>query len=145
MLSCQCLPPSSVLELRTAHSQTLLSTHHSCLACAVLGLNSPPATHSRYHKVPPDLLPLLLLQAKQRKKVGRPITYNGDPNSPNLTEEERRKASTSLCWLQRASVAAEYCDAWHICMQTCQSAALSAHSSVSCQCPSAGERLLLLL
>ena len=26
--------------------------------------------------------------------MGRPITYNGDPNSPNLTEEERRKVST---------------------------------------------------
>lgn len=34
--------------------------------------------------------------AKQRKKVGRPITYNGDPNSPNLTEEERRKVKRRI-------------------------------------------------
>ena len=54
--------------------------------------------YSRCHQVLTP--PLLLLQTKQRKKVGRPITYNGDPNSPNLTEEERRKVSTSLSWLQ---------------------------------------------
>lgn len=27
----------------------------------------------------------------ERKKVGRPIAYRGDPNSPHLTEEERRR------------------------------------------------------
>ena len=26
-----------------------------------------------------------------RKKVGRPIAYKGDPNSPHLTEDERRR------------------------------------------------------
>ena len=26
-----------------------------------------------------------------KKKVGRPITYKGDPNSPHLTESERRR------------------------------------------------------
>ena len=25
------------------------------------------------------------------KKVGRPIAYKGDPNSPHLTEDERRR------------------------------------------------------
>lgn len=27
----------------------------------------------------------------EKKRVGRPIAYRGDPNSPNLTEEERRR------------------------------------------------------
>lgn len=27
----------------------------------------------------------------EKKRVGRPIAYKGDPNSPNLTEEERRR------------------------------------------------------
>ena len=26
-----------------------------------------------------------------KKKVGRPIAYKGDPNSPHLTEAERRR------------------------------------------------------
>jgi hypothetical protein len=28
---------------------------------------------------------------REKKKVGRPIAYKGDPNSPHLTEEERRR------------------------------------------------------
>ena len=28
---------------------------------------------------------------KERKKVGRPISYKGDLGDPDLTEEERRK------------------------------------------------------
>jgi hypothetical protein len=30
-------------------------------------------------------------QSKEKRKVGRPITYKGDPDSNNLTEEERRR------------------------------------------------------
>ena len=32
-----------------------------------------------------------LLQAKEKKKVGRPLAYKGDPNAPELTELERRR------------------------------------------------------
>ena len=38
--------------------------------------------------------PLMLMQSEQRllrKRVGRPLTYKGDPNSPALTPQERRK------------------------------------------------------
>ena len=34
-----------------------------------------------------------------RKKVGRPIAYKGDPNSPHLTEDERRRIKR---WVPRA-------------------------------------------
>lgn len=27
----------------------------------------------------------------QRRKIGRPIAYTGDPNAPHLTESERRR------------------------------------------------------
>lgn len=30
------------------------------------------------------------------KKVGRPITYNGDPNAPELTEAERRRVKRRI-------------------------------------------------
>eukprot|EP00884_Botryococcus_braunii_P021449 jgi/Botrbrau1/7989/Bobra.384_2s0017.1 len=33
---------------------------------------------------------------KERKKVGRPIAYKGDPNSPALTEEERRRVKRRI-------------------------------------------------
>ena len=33
---------------------------------------------------------------KPKKKVGRPITYNGDPNAPELTEAERRKVKRRI-------------------------------------------------
>ena len=33
---------------------------------------------------------------KPKKKVGRPITYNGDPNAPELTEVERRKVKRRI-------------------------------------------------
>lgn len=33
----------------------------------------------------------LSVQGKQKKKVGRPIAYKGDPSAPNLTEVERRR------------------------------------------------------
>ncbi len=44
------------------------------------------------------LLSLLMKQdwSKPRKKVGRPITYNGDPNAPELTEAERRKVKRRI-------------------------------------------------
>jgi hypothetical protein len=29
--------------------------------------------------------------AAQRKRVGRPLAYNGDPDAPHLTDQERRK------------------------------------------------------
>jgi hypothetical protein len=32
-----------------------------------------------------------MVQGKDKKKVGRPITYKGDPEASNLTEEERRR------------------------------------------------------
>ena len=32
----------------------------------------------------------MLVQRKEKKKVGRPITYVGDPEAVDLTEEERR-------------------------------------------------------
>ncbi|KAL0029497.1 hypothetical protein WJX77_011945 [Trebouxia sp. C0004] len=32
----------------------------------------------------------------KKKKVGRPITYNGDPNAPELTEAERRKVKRRI-------------------------------------------------
>ena len=31
------------------------------------------------------------LQGKEKKKVGRPIAYRGDPNAPELTDQERRR------------------------------------------------------
>ncbi|KAL0044922.1 hypothetical protein WJX82_002132 [Trebouxia sp. C0006] len=34
--------------------------------------------------------------SKPKKKVGRPITYNGDPNAPELTEAERRKVKRRI-------------------------------------------------
>ncbi|KAL0019558.1 hypothetical protein WJX79_001231 [Trebouxia sp. C0005] len=34
--------------------------------------------------------------SKLKKKVGRPITYNGDPNAPELTEAERRKVKRRI-------------------------------------------------
>ncbi|KAL3145640.1 hypothetical protein ABBQ32_003182 [Trebouxia sp. C0010 RCD-2024] len=33
---------------------------------------------------------------KPKKKVGRPITYNGDPNAPELSEAERRKVKRRI-------------------------------------------------
>lgn len=33
----------------------------------------------------------ILVQGKEKKKVGRPITYKGDPEANDLTEEERRR------------------------------------------------------
>ena len=33
----------------------------------------------------------MLVQYKEKKKVGRPITYKGDPEANDLTEEERRR------------------------------------------------------
>jgi hypothetical protein len=33
---------------------------------------------------------------KERKKVGRPIAYKGDPNSPHLTEDERRRVKRRI-------------------------------------------------
>ena len=36
------------------------------------------------------------LWMKPKKKVGRPITYNGDPNAPELTEAERRKVKRRI-------------------------------------------------
>ena len=36
-----------------------------------------------------------------RKKVGRPIAYKGDPNSPHLTEDERRRIKR---WVPQADV-----------------------------------------
>lgn len=33
---------------------------------------------------------------QQKKKVGRPITYNGDPNAPELTEAERRRVKRRI-------------------------------------------------
>lgn len=33
----------------------------------------------------------LMPPAKEKKKVGRPITYKGDVNSKDLTEAERRR------------------------------------------------------
>ncbi len=44
------------------------------------------------------LLSLLMKQdwSKPKKKVGRPITYNGDPNAPELTEAERRKVKRRI-------------------------------------------------
>ena len=33
----------------------------------------------------------MLVQGKEKKKVGRPITYKGDPEANDLTEEERRR------------------------------------------------------
>ena len=42
-----------------------------------------------------ELIRLLLTaydsQQKEKKKVGRPIAYKGDPNAPELTEQERRR------------------------------------------------------
>ncbi len=34
---------------------------------------------------------LLHAQGKDKKKVGRPITYKGDPEAADLTEDERRR------------------------------------------------------
>lgn len=34
--------------------------------------------------------------SKPKKKVGRPITYNGDPNAPELTDAERRKVKRRI-------------------------------------------------
>ena len=33
---------------------------------------------------------------QQKKKVGRPITYNGDPNAPELNEAERRRVKRRI-------------------------------------------------
>ena len=32
-----------------------------------------------------------VLKGKEKKKVGRPIAYRGDPNAPELTDQERRR------------------------------------------------------
>lgn len=37
-----------------------------------------------------------LVQRKNKKKVGRPIAYKGDPNAPNLTEAERRRVKRRI-------------------------------------------------
>ena len=36
--------------------------------------------------------------AGEKKKVGRPIAYRGDPNAPHLTEEERRRIKRCPLW-----------------------------------------------
>jgi len=41
-------------------------------------------------------MPVLQNCIKPKKKVGRPITYNGDPNAPELTEGERRKVKRRI-------------------------------------------------
>ncbi len=42
-----------------------------------------------------------------RKKVGRPIAYKGDPNSPHLTEDERRRIKRYVALNGMSSSAAE--------------------------------------
>jgi hypothetical protein len=40
---------------------------------------------------------VLLQQApKEKKKVGRPIAYTGDPNAPHLSEAERRRVKRRI-------------------------------------------------
>ncbi|KAK9826511.1 hypothetical protein WJX81_008584 [Elliptochloris bilobata] len=39
----------------------------------------------------PDWLPELPKETKEKRKVGRPIAWVGDPNSPDLTPQERRR------------------------------------------------------
>jgi hypothetical protein len=39
-------------------------------------------------------------KAQARKRVGRPLAYNGDPDAPHLTEQERRKIKR---WVGRGS------------------------------------------
>jgi hypothetical protein len=31
------------------------------------------------------------VQGKERRRVGRPVAYRGDPDAPELTEKERRR------------------------------------------------------
>ncbi len=37
-----------------------------------------------------------IVQSKNRRRVGRPITYKGDPDAKNLTEGERRKVKRRI-------------------------------------------------
>lgn len=37
-----------------------------------------------------------IVQSKSRRRAGRPITYNGDPDAKNLTEGERRKVKRRI-------------------------------------------------
>ena len=57
--------------------------------------NPPPPTNSSCSVTH---LCLVVVQnwMKPKKKVGRPITYNGDPNAPELSEAERRKVKRRI-------------------------------------------------
>ena len=41
--------------------------------------------------MPVDRLSMCLQSPKEKRKVGRPIIYSGDPDAPNLTPQERRR------------------------------------------------------
>lgn len=50
--------------------------------------------HPHRRRVPTRLVHLQ--EPKEKKKVGRPIAYTGDPNDPSLTEAERRRVKRRI-------------------------------------------------
>jgi hypothetical protein len=65
----------------------------------------------------------------EKKKVGRPIAYKGDPNAPHLTEEERRRIKRCLSRLLGSLLA------YFICCTAPTSQRAGAHALSQAQAP----------
>jgi len=83
-------------------SNRLLAMSLTFLAASLLLLYNPaacaPATDLASHSDTANfcLIACDIVQSKNRRRVGRPITYKGDPDAKNLTQGERRKVKRRI-------------------------------------------------